>query len=107
MNADHLGVVDGVPTGVATILVASSTGQNKIVIVPGNRVPWRSIEKSPLFRARVVFVGANALFSAERVDAGKDVFEGGAAAVVVGTEASHDGAIRYGSLHERGLTDQH
>ncbi len=36
MNADHLGIVEGEPSGVATILVESSTGQNKIVIVQGS-----------------------------------------------------------------------
>jgi len=35
VDANHLGVVEKEPTGVATILVESSTGQNKIVIVPG------------------------------------------------------------------------
>ena len=35
MNIKHLGVEEDVSTGIATILVEASTGENMIVIVPG------------------------------------------------------------------------
>ena len=35
MNIKHLGVEKDVSTGIATILVEASTGENMIVIVPG------------------------------------------------------------------------
>ena len=35
VNIKHLGVEEGVSTGIATILVEASSGENMIVIVPG------------------------------------------------------------------------
>ena len=35
VNIKHLGVEEDVSTGIATILVEASTGENMIVLVPG------------------------------------------------------------------------
>merc|ERR1719315_475630 len=44
VDCKHLGVEQGVSTGIATILVEGNTGENMIVIVPGANEKLRTVD---------------------------------------------------------------